>query len=159
MKVLQFAFDAGAKNEYLPQNFKTPNCVAYTGTHDNMTLRGWLHASPGKNISFAKRYLHCRNTADLPAEILRSTWQSIADLAVAQMQDFLDAGPEGRMNTPSTTGNNWQYRTLTSDFTPRLAKRIYRMNELYNRLPEQPEKKSRKQEKKERKRNTAEQEA
>ena len=159
MKVLQFAFDAGAKNEYLPQNFKTSNCVAYTGTHDNMTLRGWLHASPGKTISFAKRYLHCRNTADLPAEILRSTWRSIADLAVAQMQDFLDAGPEGRMNTPSTTGNNWQYRTLTSDFTPRLAKRIYRMNELYNRLPEQPEKKSRKQEKKERTRKTAEQEA
>ena len=40
------------------------------------------------------------------------------------------------MNTPSTTGGNWQYRTLTSDFSPRLAKRIYQLNELYNRLPD-----------------------
>ncbi len=42
------------------------------------------------------------------------------------------------MNTPSTTGGNWQYRTVNGDFTPRLAKRIYRLNELYNRLPEKP---------------------
>ena len=41
------------------------------------------------------------------------------------------------MNTPSTTGGNWQYRTLTSDFNPRLAKRIYQLNELFNRLPEE----------------------
>lgn len=136
MKVLQFAFDGDPKSVYLPQNFTTTNCVAYTGTHDNMTLRGWIHGSPTKTIAFAKRYLHCRNTSDLPAEMLRMTWSSTAKLAVAQMQDFLDAGPEGRMNTPSTTGGNWQYRTVPGDFTPRLAKRIYRLNELYNRLPE-----------------------
>ena len=67
--------------------------------------------------------------------MLRLTWNSIAELAVGQMQDFLDSGPEGRMNTPSTTGGNWQYRTVASDFTPRLAKRIYSLNELSNRLP------------------------
>lgn len=138
MKVTQFAFDGDPKSDYLPQNYATTNCVAYTGTHDNMTLRGWIHSSPAKTIAFAKRYLHCRNTVDLPAEMLRITWSSTARLAVAQMQDFLDAGPEGRMNTPSTTGGNWQYRTLTSDFTPRLAKRIYQLNELYNRLSEEP---------------------
>jgi 4-alpha-glucanotransferase len=137
MKVLQFAFDGDPKSDYLPQNFKNSNCVAYTGTHDNMTLRGWLHSSSSKTIGFAKRYLHCRSASDLPAEILRATWSSTAQLAVAQMQDFLDAGPEGRMNTPSTTGGNWQYRTLTTDFSPRMAKRIYRLNELYNRLPEE----------------------
>lgn len=138
MKVVQFAFDGDPASEYLPQNYPSPNCIAYTGTHDNMTLRGWLHDSPGKTIAFAKRYLHCRNSADLPAAMLRAAWSSTAKLAVAQMQDFLDAGPEGRMNTPSTTGGNWQYRTVTGDFTPRLAKRIYRLNELYNRLPEKP---------------------
>ena len=137
MKVLQFAFDDDPKSTYLPQNFETSNCIAYTGTHDNMTLRGWIHGSPSKTIAFAKRYLHCRSANDLPAAILRLTWSSTAKLAVAQMQDFLDAGPEGRMNTPSTTGGNWQYRTLTSDFNPRLAKRIYQLNELYNRLPEE----------------------
>ncbi len=134
MKVLQFAFDGDPTSEYLPQNFATSNCVAYTGTHDNMTLRGWIHHSPAKTIAFAKRYLHCRNTSDLPAAMIRAAWSSTAQLVVAQMQDFLDAGPEGRMNTPSTTGGNWQYRTVTSDFTPRLAKHIHRMNALYNRL-------------------------
>lgn len=59
------------------------------------------------------------------------------------------------MNTPSTTGGNWQYRTLTSDFNPRLAKRIYQLNELYNRLPEETapkplSKNGRKQEKRQR---------
>mgnify|MGYP004499641507 FL=1 len=135
MKVLQFAFDDDPASTYLPQNYTTPNCVAYTGTHDNMTLRGWVSASPSKTIAFAKRYLHCRNASDLPMAMLRLTWNSIAELAVAQMQDFLDSGPEGRMNTPSTTGGNWQYRTVASDFTPRLAKRIYSLNELSNRLP------------------------
>lgn len=146
MKVLQFAFDGDPTSDYLPQNFTTTNCIAYTGTHDNMTLRGWLHGSPRKTISFAKRYLHCRKPVDLPAEILRITWSSTAKLAVAQMQDFLDVGSEGRMNTPSTTGGNWQYRTVTGDFTPRLAKRIYRLNELYNRLPENRKKKEQSQE-------------
>ena len=135
MKVVQFAFDDDPASTYLPQNYTTPNCVAYTGTHDNMTLRGWVSASPSKTIAFAKRYLHCRNASDLPMAMLRLTWNSIAELAVGQMQDFLDSGPEGRMNTPSTTGGNWQYRTVASDFTPRLAKRIYSLNELSNRLP------------------------
>ena len=135
MKVVQFAFDDDPASTYLPQNYTTPNCVAYTGTHDNMTLRGWVSASPSKTIAFAKRYLHCRNASDLPMAMLRLTWNSIAELAVGQMQDFLDSGPEGRMNTPSTTGRNWQYRTVASDFTPRLAKRIYSLNELSNRLP------------------------
>ena len=139
MKVIQFAFDGDPSNDYLPQNYPNSNCVVYTGTHDNMTLRGWLHDSSAKTIAFAKRYLHCRSTADLPSAMVRCAWSSTANLAVAQMQDFLDAGSEGRMNTPSTTGGNWQYRTMIGDFTPRLAKRIYRLNELYNRLPEKPE--------------------
>lgn len=138
MKVLQFAFDGDAKNEYLPQNFETTHCVAYTGTHDNMTLRGWVQEASTQAVTFAKRYLHCRNVTDLPNEIIRAVWSSTAELAVAQMQDFLDVGADGRMNTPSTVGSNWQYRTLNTDFTGRLAKWIFHMNELYNRLPEMP---------------------
>lgn len=136
MKVLQFAFGGDAKSEYLPQNYTTTNCVVYTGTHDNMTLRGWVNSSNIKTLAFAKQHMHCRNNGDIPTAMVRTAWSSIAKLAVAQMQDFLDSGPEGRMNTPSTTGGNWQYRTIKADFTPRLAKQIYRMNELYNRLPE-----------------------
>ena len=44
MKVLEFAFDSrdtGSASDYLPHNY-TENCVAYTGTHDNETIIGWL---------------------------------------------------------------------------------------------------------------------
>ena len=40
MKVLQFAFDAREESNYLPHTY-TRNCIAYTGTHDNDTFRGW----------------------------------------------------------------------------------------------------------------------
>ena len=88
MKVTQFAFSDGAKNTYLPQNYKTTNCVAYTGTHDNMTLNGWVYGASDKEISFAKRYIRVRDRKDLPESMLRITWGSIADLAIGQVQDF-----------------------------------------------------------------------
>lgn len=65
--------------------------------------------------------------------IVRAAWGSVAQTAVAQIQDFLDSGKDGRMNTPSTLGSNWQFRTLKSDFTPQLAKKIRKLNKMYNR--------------------------
>ena len=65
--------------------------------------------------------------------IVRSAWGSVAMTAVAQMQDFLESGKDCRMNTPSTLGNNWQFRAFKSDFTPKLAKKIRKLNKMYNR--------------------------
>ena len=65
--------------------------------------------------------------------VVRAAWGSVAETAVAQMQDFLESGSDGRMNTPSTLGNNWQFRTQKGDFTPKLAKKIKKLNKLYNR--------------------------
>ena len=42
MKILEFAFDASGSSSYLPHNYKNPNCVVYTGTHDNDTVQGWF---------------------------------------------------------------------------------------------------------------------
>ena len=137
MKVTQFAFSDGAKNTYLPQNYKTTNCVAYTGTHDNMTLNGWVYGASDKEISFAKRYLRVRDRKDLPESMLRITWGSIADLAIGQVQDFLQEPANARMNTPSTAFGNWQYRTTAKQFNHKLSKKIYQLNALYNRLPEE----------------------
>jgi len=36
MRILQFAFDGGPENPYLPHNHEV-NSVVYTGTHDNDT--------------------------------------------------------------------------------------------------------------------------
>jgi 4-alpha-glucanotransferase len=132
MKVLQFAFDNG-KNEHLPHNFTTTNCYAYTGTHDNETLKGWLNGLSDKNLNFAKKYLGVKKSENIPDAIIKATWGSVAEVAIAQIQDFLHTPSSGRMNTPSTLGINWQFRTVESDFTPKLAKKIKKLNKMYNR--------------------------
>lgn len=132
MKVLQFGFDNG-KNENLPHNFTSTNCFAYTGTHDNETLIGWIEGLSSKNLKFTKKYLGVKKAEKIPYAIIKSAWGSIAETAVAQIQDFLGSPAEGRMNTPSTLGINWQFRTLESDFTPKLASKIKKLNKIYNR--------------------------
>ena len=132
MKVLQFGFSDG-ENEHLPHNFTTTNCFAYTGTHDNETLNGWVETLDKQSLKFAKKYLNVKKKSDIPMAVVRMAWASVADVAVAQMQDFLDSPKNARMNTPSTLGDNWQFRTKESDFTPELAKKIRKLNKLYNR--------------------------
>lgn len=132
MKVLQFGFSDGT-NEHLPHNFGTSNCFAYTGTHDNETLIGWVESLSKKDLKFAKKYLNVKKKGQIPNAVIRAAWGSVAGVAVAQIQDFLEIGKEGRMNTPSTLGCNWQFRTQKEDFTPELAKKILKLNELYNR--------------------------
>lgn len=133
MKVMQFAFDNG-KNEFLPHNYKNTNCFVYTGTHDNETLIGWTENLNTKNLKFAKKYLGVRKKAQIPGAVIKSAWGSIAETAVAQIQDFIESGADGRMNTPSTLGGNWEFRTVKSDFTPKLSKKIKKLNKLFNRL-------------------------
>ncbi|MCR4862118.1 MAG: 4-alpha-glucanotransferase [Ruminococcus sp.] len=132
MKVLQFGFSDG-KNDYLPHNFTTTNCFAYTGTHDNETLNGWVETLDKKSLKFAKKYLNVNRKSEIPMAVVRAAWGSVAEVACAQMQDFLDSPVGDRMNTPSTLGCNWQFRTKQADFTPELAKKIRKLNKMYNR--------------------------
>ncbi len=133
MKVLQFAF-SDPENEHLPHNFTSSNCIAYTGTHDNETLKGWVAGMSKDDIKFCKEYLTVLKKKDIPWAVIRAAWSSVASVAVAQIQDFLDSDAASRMNTPSVLGGNWQFRTKAEDFSPKLAKKIYKLNRMYNRL-------------------------
>lgn len=132
MKVLQFGFSDG-ENEHLPHNFAGTNCFAYTGTHDNETLSGWIEKMDAKSLKFTKKYLNVKKKREIAPAVIRAAWSSVAEVAVAQIQDFLDSPPDDRMNTPSTLGCNWQFRTKESDFTSALAKKIKKLNKIYNR--------------------------
>lgn len=135
MKVLQFAFDSrDTGSNYLPHCYPA-HCVAYTGTHDNDTVQGWMASAPRKDVSFAKAYLRLSKREGYHWGMLRSIWASPADLAVAQFQDLLGLGKEARMNTPSTLGNNWQWRTLPGTFGEKLSRRLYREMKVYQRIP------------------------
>jgi 4-alpha-glucanotransferase len=134
MKVMQFAFDSGAENPYLPHNFCTTNCICYTGTHDNCTLRGWVKQNADETNEYAMTYLALKKKKQLPKAVLRAAWGTVAKIAVAQMQDFLDSPPSARINTPSTLGGNWVWRTHPEDFTPKLIEKIRKLNTVYGRL-------------------------
>ena len=133
MKILQFAFGEDSANEHLPHNFTSSNCIAYTGTHDNETLKGWVSSQSSDTLKYCMAYLGVNKKKDIPKNIIKQTWASVAQTAIAQMQDFLNSDASARMNTPSTLGNNWQFRTSEDDFTDKLAKRILKLNKMYNR--------------------------
>lgn len=74
MKVLQFAFDSrDAGSDYLPHCYK-PNCVVYTGTHDNDTILGWIKTAPRKDVQFAKEYLRLNSREGYNWGMMRSAW-------------------------------------------------------------------------------------
>ncbi len=134
MKVLQFAFSVKEESDYLTHQYEK-HCVVYTGTHDNNTVTGWLDTVPVPEMIHACRYLNLTRDEGLNWGIVRGAWSSVGELAVAQMQDFLDLGSEARMNIPSTVGDhNWSWRMLPGQLTEELADRIYQMTKLYGRV-------------------------
>lgn len=134
MKMLQFAFDPSAKGEYLPCNFKTTNCVAYTATHDSDTVKGWFDSCYDCDKDFIKRYIGFSDNSDAPFALVRAAWSSIADTAITQLQDILELGSEGRMNVPSTIGLNWRWRVKPNSLTDELAMRLREVTQTYNRI-------------------------
>ncbi len=109
MKVLQFAFSSDAADPFLPHNYPR-NCVVYSGTHDNDTTRGWYeYSSKEHERDFARRYLG-RDGSDIAWDFIRLAFSSVADMAVAPLQDVLNLGTEARMNLPGTAAGNWGWR-------------------------------------------------
>ena len=127
MKVLQFAFDKNEwkqgclKNVFLPHNYDTTNCVAYTGTHDNDTSQGLFESLDDESVILIADYLTGEaNSVEsakklvknkkLTRMFVKSALASIADIAVIPLQDIYCIGTKARMNTPSTSGKNWAWR-------------------------------------------------
>ena len=138
MKVLQFAFDTREDGDYLPHNYEK-HCVVYTGTHDNDTILGWFKTAPKESIKYAKEYLRLSKEEGYNWGMMRGAWGSVGDMAIVPMQDLLDVGSEGRMNTPSTLGMNWQWRTVDGQITTKLAKKINHYMEAYGRKRKEAE--------------------
>jgi 4-alpha-glucanotransferase len=130
MKILQFGF-SNPENPFLPHTYRQ-NCVAYTGTHDNDTARGWFVSSPKDERRFALRYLRVKSP-DFVWGLIRSIWSSVAVFAIAPMQDVLDLGSEARMNYPSRLGGNWEWRMELKDMNFTVKEKLKELNYLYNR--------------------------
>jgi 4-alpha-glucanotransferase len=130
MKVLQFGF-SGPDNPFLPHNY-VPNCVAYTGTHDNDTAFGWHATAAQHELDFAHHYLGV-DGHDFAWDLIRYVWRSVAVFAITPMQDVLGLGGAARMNFPSKLGGNWEWRMNEADFREDLAAGLRDLNWLTNR--------------------------
>ena len=131
MKVLEFAF-SGPDNAYLPHNYQ-PHCVCYTGTHDNDTAVGWYTHATEEEKEFAKAYLGVDDAESARLALLRCGQGSVAELFVAQMQDYLALGSEARINVPGIGGGNWRWRMLPGAATETLAKEIKALTHTFGR--------------------------
>jgi 4-alpha-glucanotransferase len=126
MRVLQFGFDLH-DGEHTPHRL-TRDIVAYTGTHDNDTTRGWFASLAPAMKARVLDYLG--GTADeVSWSMIRAAYTSVADLAVAPLQDILDLGSEARMNVPGVAQGNWTWRVAPDAFTPERAQRLRRLAE------------------------------
>jgi 4-alpha-glucanotransferase len=108
MRILQFAFAGGSGNPFLPHQY-VPNTVAYTGTHDNDTARGWYATATEKERDFVRRYFRASGD-DIAWDLVRGVWMSVADTAIAPVQDVLSLPGEARMNLPGREAGNWYWR-------------------------------------------------
>ena len=131
MRVLEFAF-SDPSNSYLPHNYPA-HCVCYTGTHDNDTAAGWYAHAGKAEKAFADQYLGVKSEKDAQNALLRAGQGSVAQLFVAQLQDYLGLGSEARTNVPGVAECNWRWRLLPGQVTDALAEDIRAMTHTYGR--------------------------
>ncbi|HUX11627.1 MAG TPA: 4-alpha-glucanotransferase [Spirochaetia bacterium] len=115
MRVLQFAFAGATEARFLPYRYE-PATVVYTGTHDNDTTQGWFGSADPAEKKLICSYLDSDGTR-IHRDLIRLAWSSVANLAIAPLQDVLGLGSEARMNIPGTTGGNWCWRATDSQTT------------------------------------------
>lgn len=132
MKVLEFAFDTREPSNYLPHTYNF-NCVCYVGTHDNETIMQWKENAAPEDLKYAVDYLKITEAEGLNWGMIRGGMASTANLFVAQIQDYLGLGAEGRINTPGTASGNWVWRMKKNAISEKLTEKIADITKMYGR--------------------------
>lgn len=135
MRVFQFAFMNNENNPHLPHNYIN-NSIAYTGTHDNNTLLGYLWELDGWTKGKMLEYCGYTNPDWERGydSILRTMFASNAGLVILPIQDLLGYGSDTRLNIPGKADGNWQYRVTKDQINSIDKNKFKRLNELYHRM-------------------------
>ena len=136
MRVLQFAWDSGSMNAFLPHNHSCDS-VVYTGTHDNDTTLGWwvdLYQNDEKKRSYLQQYF-ASDGWEFNWTAIRTLMASVANKTIFPMQDLLGLGSEARINTPGKSDGNWTWRYSDGVLQQNLSVRLRELTEVYDRLP------------------------
>jgi 4-alpha-glucanotransferase len=137
MKVLQFAFDHDNSNNFLPHMYTEPNCVVYTGTHDNNTSNGWFYGDEIDNETrdYVLDYIGTNTFSDFHWAFIRLAMQTVANLSIIPVQDVLGYGSELRMNLPgSLEPHNWAFKLREHSLSEKHMQRLRHLCTLYNRV-------------------------
>ncbi|WP_207493243.1 malto-oligosyltrehalose synthase [Aridibaculum aurantiacum] len=134
MKILQFAFsDNMPQSDYIPHNYGE-NFIAYTGTHDNNTIRGWYREldeeSKTRLNQYTGRDLH---EDDIPWVMARLAYASVARIAILPLQDLLGLDEIARMNMPGQASDNWAWRLLPGQVNEQAQHQLQEWTWLFNR--------------------------
>ncbi len=135
MRVFQFAFMGDKNSPHLPHNYPN-NCVAYTGTHDNNTLLGYLWELDGETRKNMLEYCGYKeeNWGNGFDAIIRTMLASHAGLVIMPIQDLLGFGSDTRINTPGKPEGNWEFRITKDQLDSIDKKKFRRLNEMYSRI-------------------------
>ena len=135
MRVFQFAFLGDTDSHHLPHNY-SKKAVAYTGTHDNNTLLGYVWESdPHVRRRLFDYCGYCgEDFSEGVKEIVRCVISSVTDVAILPIQDIMGFGSDTRMNTPGRAEGNWQYRITKEQLDGIDRSLLRKMNELYGRI-------------------------
>ncbi len=148
MRILQFGAPFNDEtNIHAPGNY-VKNCVAYTGTHDNNTIKGWFddelsdEQRDGIRAYLARKFRKYSGKSlwDHPEELswamINLVMKSRADMAIVPVQDILGLGGEARMNVPASVGEtNWSWRLAPGQLTEEHIKRLADMARRTRRTP------------------------
>lgn len=134
MRVFQFGFLSDGDNPHMPHNYNE-NTIAYTGTHDNNTLLGYVWELDDERRR--KMLEYCGYTdPDWNRgydSILRSIYVSNAALAVFPIQDILGYGSDTRLNIPGKADGNWQFRITRDQLMGIDREKFIKFNDMYAR--------------------------
>lgn len=144
MAILEFAFDSGPANSFLPHNY-APDLVAYTGTHDNDTFVGWWTNTKStqdaevtrKALGYAREYLDVADDSRVHWRAIRSLMASVAATVVTPMQDVLGLGSSARVNTPGVAAGNWGWRMRTDAVTPEYVAELKQLTQIFGRATDE----------------------
>ena len=134
MRVFQFGFLSDCDSPHKCHNYIN-NCIAYTGTHDNNTLLGYIWEADDaarKNILD-----YCGFSGDnwdnCYDSIIRTMYASSAGLVIFPIQDILQYGADTRLNVPGRAEGNWEFRITKEQLDSVSREKFRRYRELFNR--------------------------
>lgn len=138
MKVLHFAFGMEFNPQYMPHTYDK-NFVVYPGTHDNNTTVGYYWEAERTELERHNIRQYFRTDGhDIAWDFIWGAWSSVANQALATLQDIFSLGEEARMNLPARASGNWQWRYRPEMLTSQLANRLAEWTTIYGRAKPEP---------------------